>query len=209
MTMMLIPMESKSRKVVVSILTGMFTCLFVSELNGLLLRITDSTMLYFTTNITPITEELVKVLPVIYYARVFSDDRKSVTTVAFAIGVGFSMLENIIILTQHIETVNLAFAIIRGFSTGLMHSISTMLVANYIYYIKTKKKLFLCGTLCTFNLSVVFHSVFNILVEADSIIANYIGYLLPISVYIIVNIFFFKQLLIKLKRKKEKKQTQD
>lgn len=48
---------------------------FVSELNGLLLRLTDSTILYFTTNVTPITEELVKVLPVIYYAYVFSDDR--------------------------------------------------------------------------------------------------------------------------------------
>ncbi len=209
MVMMLIPMENKSRKVVISILTGMFLCLFVSELNGLLLRLTDSTILYFTTNVTPITEELVKVLPVIYYAYVFSDDRKSVGTVAFATGVGFAMLENVVILTQHIKTVNLLFAVIRGFSTGLMHSISTMFIANYIPYIRTKKKLFLCGTLCSFNLSVVFHSVFNLLVEADSAVANNIGYFLPISVYLVVNVFFFKTIIKKIRGKKDAKPTQD
>lgn len=193
--MMLVPIEKKSRKVVVALLMGMFCCLFVSEVNGLLLRLTRSTTLYFTTNVTPLTEELVKVLPVIYYASVFSNDRKSVTTVAFATGVGFAMLENIIILTDHIATVNLIFAVIRGFSTGLMHSISTMLIANYIPYIRKKRKLYLCGTLCTFNLAVVFHSVFNLLVEADSVVANRIGYILPISIYLVVNIFVYKRII--------------
>lgn len=201
LAMMLVPIEKKSRKIVVALLMGMFCCLFVSEVNGLLLRLTKSTTLYFTTNVTPFTEELVKVLPVIYYASVFSDDRKSVTTVAFATGVGFAMLENIIILTQHIATVNLVFAIIRGFSTGLMHSISTMLIANYIPYIHKKKKLYLCGTLCTFNLAVVFHSVFNLLVEADSVIANRIGYILPISIYLIINIFVYKKVIKDSNRK--------
>lgn len=208
MLMMLIPMEKESRKVVISILAGMFLCLFVSELNGLLLRVTGSTILYFTTNVTPITEELVKVLPVLYYAYVFSDDRKSVGTVAFATGVGFAMLENVVILTQHIKSVNLLFALIRGFSTGLMHSISTMLIANYIPYIRTKKKLFLCGTLCTFNLSVVFHSIFNLLVEADSGVANNIGYFLPISIYMVVNVFYFRTLVEKIRRKKDEKPIQ-
>ncbi len=201
LAMMLVPIEKKSRKIVVALLMGMFCCLFVSEVNGLLLRLTKSTTLYFTTNVTPFTEELVKVLPVIYYASVFSDDRKSVTTVAFATGVGFAMLENIIILTQHIATVNLMFAIIRGFSTGLMHSISTMLIANYIPYIHKKKKLYLCGTLCNFNLAVVFHSVFNLLVEADSVIANRLGYILPISIYLIINIFVYKKVVKDSNRK--------
>ena len=193
LAMMLIPIEKKSRKIVAAIIMGMFSCLFVSEINGWLLSATRSSMLYFTTNVTPLTEELVKVIPIIYYAAVFSDDRKSVTTVAFAMGVGFAMLENIIILTQHISTVNLAFAVIRGFSSGLMHSIGAMFASNYIPYIHTKKKLYLCGTLCTFNLAVVFHSVFNLLVEADAPVANYAGYFLPLSVYLLVNIFVQKK----------------
>ncbi len=197
--MMLIPIEKESRKIVVALLMGMFLCLFVSEVNGLLLRMTKSTMLYLTTNVTPITEEFVKVLPVIYYAYIFSDDEKSVTTVAFATGVGFAMLENIIILMQHLASANFIFAMIRGFSTGLMHSITTMLVANFVPYIHKKKKLFLCGVLCSFNLAVVFHSVFNLLVEAESAVANYIGYFLPVSIYMVINIFVLKKFVKKAK----------
>ncbi len=203
--MTLIPIEKKSRKIVAALLAGMFLCLFVSEVNGLLLRVTGNTMLYLTTNVTPVTEEFVKVLPVIYYAYFFSDDRRSVTTVAFATGVGFAMLENIIILMQHIETANLLFALIRGFSTGLMHGITTVLVANFVPYIHKKKKLFLCGVICSFNLAVIFHAVFNLLVEADSVVANRIGYFLPISVYLVINIFVLKNLFAKLKSKKAKK----
>lgn len=197
--MMLIPIEKQSRKIVVALLMGMFLCLFVSEVNGLLLRMTKSTMLYLTTNVTPITEEFVKVLPVIYYAYVFSDDEKSITTVAFATGVGFAMLENIIILMQHLASANFLFAMIRGFSTGLMHSITTMLVANFVPYIHKKKKLFLCGVLCSFNLAVVFHSVFNLLVEAESAVANYIGYFLPVSIYMVINVFVLKKFVKKAK----------
>ncbi len=198
--MMLIPIEKQSRKIVIALLMGMFLCLFVSEVNGLLLRVTKSTMLYLTTNVTPITEEFVKVLPVIYYAYMFSDDEKSVTTVAFATGVGFAMLENIIILMQHLSSANFIFAMIRGFSTGLMHSITTMLVANFVPYIHKKKKLFLCGVLCSFNLAVVFHAVFNLLVEAESTVANYIGYFLPVSIYMVINIFVLKRFVKKSKR---------
>ncbi len=197
--MMLIPIEKQSRKIVIALLMGMFLCLFVSEVNGLLLRVTKSTMLYLTTNVTPITEEFVKVLPVIYYAYIFSDDEKSVTTVAFATGVGFAMLENIIILMQHLSSANFIFAMIRGFSTGLMHSITTMLVANFVPYIHKKKKLFLCGVLCSFNLAVVFHAVFNLLVEAESAVANYIGYFLPVSIYMVINVFVLKKFVKKNK----------
>ena len=204
MTMMLVPIEKKSRKIVLSLLAGMFLCLFVSELNGLLLRMTDYSMLYLTTNITPITEEFVKILPVIYYAFFFSDDEKSIVTVAFATGVGFAMLENIIILMQHISSANFLFAMIRGFSSGLMHSITTVLIANFVPYIRKKRKLFNCGVICCFNLAVVFHSIFNLLVEADSTAANVIGYFLPVSVYMIINIFVLKKFVIKNKKSCQK-----
>lgn len=80
-----------------------------------------------------------------------------------------------------------------------------MLVANFVPYIHKKKKLFLCGVICSFNLAVIFHAVFNLLVEADSVVANRIGYFLPISVYLVINIFVLKNLFAKLKSKKAKK----
>ena len=108
--LMLLPIEKQSRKVVLFMLTGMFCCLFVSEVNGLILRLSDMSLLYFTTNITPITEEIVKAAPVLFYAVVFSDDRKNVVTASFSVGVGFAILENLIILTQNFTDVNMGFA---------------------------------------------------------------------------------------------------
>lgn len=138
--LMLLPIEKKSRKVVISLLVGMFVCLFASEINGFLIKTTDLNITYFTTNITPITEELLKAIPIIYYAAVFSDNRKSIVTVAFTVGVGFAMIENMIILTQHFSSVNLIFALIRGFSSGLMHSLCAVMSGYFASDIHKRKK---------------------------------------------------------------------
>ncbi len=190
LVLMLLPIEKKSRKVVLFLLVGMFVCLFASEINGLLLNSTSLNLTYFTTNITPVTEELLKAIPIIYYAAVFSDDRRSIVTVAFSVGVGFALLENMIILTQHFSSVNLFFACIRGFSSGLMHSICTVMTGYFASNIYKKRKIFLSGTICALNLAIVYHSVFNMLVEANATPANYVGYFLPIITYALINLFF-------------------
>jgi len=191
--MMLLPIEKKSKKVIGFLVIGMFCCLFASEINGLLLRTMQVNTVYFTTNITPITEEIIKAIPVLYYAAVFADDKKKVATVAFSTGVGFAMLENLIILAQHFSSVNLLFALVRGFSSGLMHSICTVMVGYFISYVRKKRKIFFSGTLCSINLAIVFHSVFNLLVEAQASSAKHIGYILPIITYALINALFLKR----------------
>ena len=187
--LMLVPIDSKSRKVILFLLTGMFCCLLVSEINGLLLRVSDLGHFYFTTNVTPITEEIIKVLPVLYFALVFSKDRKELVTAAFSVGVGFAILENLIILTQNYESVNIMFAVARGFSSGLMHSICTMFVAFFISFAKKNKKIFIIGTVSSLNLSITYHSVFNLLVQSDYTAARVIGLLLPFICYALINAF--------------------
>ena len=195
--LMLLPIEKQSRKVVLFMLTGMFCCLFVSEVNGLLLRISDFDLLYFTTNITPITEEIVKALPVLFFAVVFSDSKKDIITASFSVGVGFAILENLIVLTQNFQSVNLMFAVIRGFCSGLMHSICTIAVGYFIAFIRKRKKIFITGTISALNLAIVYHSVFNLLVQSDSSAAQNIGLLLPFLTYVILN----TAVILKSKRK--------
>ena len=185
--LMLLPIEKQSRKVVLFMLTGMFCCLFVSEVNGLLLRASDFSLLYFTTNITPVTEEIVKALPVLFFAIVFSDNKKDIITASFSVGVGFAILENLIILTQNFQSVNLMFAVIRGFCSGLMHSICTIAVGYFIVFVKKRKKIFVTGTISALNLAIIYHSVFNLLVQSDSDFARNSGLLLPFLTYVIIN----------------------
>ena len=193
MLLMLVPIEKGSRKVVFFMLVGMFCCLFVSELNGLLLKLTDSDLLYFTTNITPITEEIIKAVPILLYAILFTDNRKNIITASFSVGVGFALLENLMIMTQNFKTVDLFFAIVRGFSSGLMHSICTIIIGFFIVFINKRRKTFIAGTISALNFAMVYHSVFNMLVQANSLAANIIGFLLPISSYAVLNIFFLKK----------------
>lgn len=202
--LMLIPIEKHSRKVIVFMLIGMYCCLFISEVNGLLLHRSDFDILYFTTNITPITEEIVKALPVLLYAIFFSDNRKDLLTASFSVGVGFAMLENLLILTQNFKTVDLWFAVMRGFCSGLMHSICTVMIGYFIVFLKKRHKVFVSGTITSLIFAIVFHSVFNLLVQADSVVAKDVGLLMPLLAYHLVIVRVYRYLPSLKKRTKKK-----
>ena len=55
--LMLPLMDKKTRGVVNFMIVGIFTCLFVSELNNLLLKAFGQDMFYVTTTVTPVSEE--------------------------------------------------------------------------------------------------------------------------------------------------------
>ncbi len=188
MLLMLIPIEKGSRKVIFFMLIGMFCCLFISEVNGFFLNISDFDLLYFTINITPVTEEIIKTLPVLLFALICSDSRKDIITASFSVGVGFAMLENLMILTQNFQSVDLWFALIRGFCSGLMHSICTIAIGFFIVFIKKRHKIFVAGSITALNLAIVYHSVYNLLVQASSRIARISGLGLPLITYTIVNL---------------------
>lgn len=179
--MMLPLMEKKTRRIMCFMLAGIFACMFISELNGLLLRHFDNEIFYVTTTITPVTEEIIKALPILYYAIVVSDDRRMLTANAYAVGVGFAVLENIVILTQNIDNVTILWALARGFGSGLVHGICTVMVGFGISYIRKRRKLFYCGTFALLSAAIIYHSIFNLLVQSDY---QYLGILLPIITYV-------------------------
>lgn len=207
MVLMIPAVKKESRKVIIFTLIGMCVCLFVSEINGLLSNQIDENMLFFTTNITPVTEEITKAIPIFFYAIFISDRQEDLLTIAFATGVGFAILENLVILTQNFSNVDLIFAVIRGFSSGLMHSICTMMVALFISLVHKKKKLFRVGTLAFLALAIVYHSIFNSLIQAESGVANYFGYFLPIATYILVLFVIPSSRFVLINRNKEKEKA--
>ena len=188
--LMLPLMEAKVRRLVIFMIVGIFSCLFVAELNNILLEHCDNDIFYVTTTITPITEEIVKMLPIIYFALVISDERRALIPNAFAVGVGFALLENVVILTQNIENVTIEWALIRGFGSGLVHGICTVSVGLGISYIKKQPKFFFCGTFALLSAAIIYHATYNLLVQSEY---QYVGILLPLATYI--------PLLILLKRK--------
>ena len=181
MLLMVLMLRKRSRLLVGYMVIGVCVSLFVSELNTLILNAFDGDMLYVSTTITPISEEIVKAIPVLFYALVFSDNRDRVMPIAFATGIGFGMFENMVILLQNIENVTVGWAIIRGFSTALMHAICTVAIGFGICFVKKRRKMFYIGTFALLSMACIYHGIFNMLVQSDY---KYLGFVLPAVTYV-------------------------
>ncbi|MBQ6313213.1 MAG: PrsW family intramembrane metalloprotease [Lachnospiraceae bacterium] len=179
--MMLPLLERKTRGVVIFVITGVCCCLFISEVNNIILNALDNDLRYVTTNLTPITEEIVKALPILYCATVITDDRRTLIMNAFAVGVGFALLENMIVLLQSVENVTILWALVRGFGSGLVHGLCTVMVGYGISYLRKRRKLFWCGTFALLSAAITYHAVYNVLVQSQFRMA---GILLPALSYI-------------------------
>ena len=190
--LMLPLMEKKTRRVMSFVLVGVFACLFVSEINGVIMKAFHNDSFYVTTTLTPVTEEIIKALPIVYFAIVISDDRRTLISIAYAVGVGFAVLENMVILVQNIENVTILWALVRGFGSGLVHGICTVMVGFGISYIKKRRKLFYCGTFALLSAAIIYHAIYNLLVQSDY---QYAGILLPVITYIPIVLLTRKKLV--------------
>ena len=181
MFLLLLMLKKRSKLIVGFMLVGIFTSLFSSELNTILLHALDNDALLLTTSVSPGTEEFFKALPILFYALVNSDRQDRIMPLSFALGIGFGMFENMVMLVQNIENATIAWSLVRGFSTALMHGICTLAVGYGICFVRKKKKLFVCGTFALLAFASTYHGIFNMLVQSEY---NYIGYIMPAVTYI-------------------------
>lgn len=107
------------------------------------------------------------------------------------------------ILVQNVDNVTVGWAVIRGFSTALMHGVSTAAVGYGVSFIKKKKKLFFSGTFALLVLACIHHGIFNMLVQSETY--KYFGFVLPMLVYLPV--VFQKYIYPRLMNKKAEKQN--
>ena len=178
--------RKQTRQVLLFAFIGMCCCLFISEINGLLNRVIDQDIYYMTTNITPMTEELIKALPILIFALFISSERQELLTIAFMTGLGFALMENSTILVETIVmkgSVDILWALIRTLGAGLLHSLCTTAVGVGISFIRDQKKIFLCGSFALLSWAIVYHSVYNSLIQSDY---KYLGAALPMLTYLIV-----------------------
>ena len=194
--LMALLVEKKSRLPISFMLIGIFISVFASEVNGLLSRVLFMDMYDITVIVTPVTEELLKMLPILYYAIVISDKRERLFTASMATGIGFAILENAFYLLNY-SNFDMISAVIRAFGAGLMHGMCTLLVGVGISFVKKKSKLFAVGTFGLLSTAIVYHGIYNILIQSKFSI---VGALLPIATYIP---FFVWRIVYKIKQAKK------
>ncbi|MBR5091582.1 MAG: PrsW family intramembrane metalloprotease [Ruminiclostridium sp.] len=187
-TLPMIPMlfvlpDKQSKLLVGYMMVGSLISLIAGAINVGLLGLFHNDMSYVATTITPISEELLKAIPVLYYALIFSDERDKLLSISFAVGVGFAILENAVILAQNIlsSTISIPWALARVTGAALMHGACTSMIGLGLSYVRKRKKLFFCGTFALMITAVIFHATFNLLVQGQYKVASL---LLPSSLYL-------------------------
>ena len=181
--------KDKARTLLMFLFIGMAVCLFCGEFNAVILNLLPFNIRYFTSNFTPIFEEVFKAIPILIYVFLFKPDKRILLESSILVGVGFAVLENAFILGGANATVSVANALIRGFGAGMMHGVCTLTVGYGMTFVHTRRKLFYTGTTALLSVAIIYHSIYNTLVQSSH---QLVGFLLPTFTFIPVLVLLNK-----------------
>ena len=179
--LMALLVNKKARFPIVFVLVGIFISVFASEVNGFIRNLSSYDINRFVILITPITEEILKSLPIFYLAILITDKKEKLFTASIATGIGFAILENAYYLLQNPTNFKMLDAIIRAFGAGLMHGMCTLLIGVGISLVNKKRKMFAVSIFALLSTAITYHSIYNMLIQSKY---SMLGALLPIVTYI-------------------------
>ncbi len=180
--MLLFMMEKRSRSIVGFVIMGIVCAVVSYEINSLIKELFRINEFDFRIFVSPITEEIIKFLPILLFLFPKFRKKENLVEISMALGIGFAIFENIYLLVWSREYVNIIWSLIRGFSTGLMHGMTTSTVSFIMKFIK-KRKFFYTGMLGLLCISITYHGIYNMFIESRY---NYIGIITPILTYVFI-----------------------
>ena len=185
-------MRKEARRSLSFILSGMTSCLLSAYVSTFLAGVSNSDLAAASYEISPVVEEIMKLLPLLFYLLVFEPEEKTVISGALMISVGFATFENVCFLTSY-GTSEFFRLVIRGFGTGAMHVVSGMVIAAGLFFLWDQKRLRLVGVFALLCFVTTFHAIFNIFVNQSGAIF-WIGALIPLVTVLSYLIFFRKKI---------------
>ena len=166
------------RHYVAAFLLGMGVCLIAAYISGYLNLLNGMGENDTSIFISPVVEELIKLLCLLFFLIMFSPKGRTLTMLAVAIGAGFATFENCCyILTSGAEA--LPYILVRGLAVGVMHIVSMLTVAIWLIVAKRLQVFSFPAIVGGLALSMIFHALYNLLVSEPGASAV-IGYLLPL-----------------------------
>ena len=175
-----------ARRFVAAFLIGMGVCLLSAYYSGFITVIGDLESTETAVYISPIVEEIMKLLPLLFYMYIFHSKDDELLLAAMGIGTGFATFENCCyILTAGAES--LAFVVIRGLAVGVMHVVCILIVVIGLVLVKQYRAMTFPAIVGTAALSTTFHALYNLLVSRPGI-TSYLGYVLPLVTVVIATV---------------------
>lgn len=178
-------LKKEIRPISLYLFAGTVACYLACLINTWLMSELGCTFFYLTTTVAPITEEFLKFLPILLMSFLSKDDMEKIFPTACALGIGFAITENLYMLSENPESASISWLVLRGISTGLMHTMSAAVIALGISEAEKYKELSFVGIIATLSLAMIYHGFFNCMVNSEGIM-KYIGVTIPTITYAIV-----------------------
>lgn len=159
-------------------IAGMGACLFSAYINTFFAAIYQTDALAAAVEIAPVTEEVMKLLPLLFYLLVFEPEPARIKNAAITIAVSFATFENVCYLTQN-GAGHFLLIFFRGFGTGAMHVICGVIVGAGLAYAWQRAWLKAAGICGLLGAAITFHAIYNLLIAYGGT-AQYIAYALPV-----------------------------
>lgn len=182
--LLLLYLEKRARRIMLSFSAGAFACLCAYYVNSFLASYVSADVTLLTVLVGPVCEELLKFIPVLIIALAVKKGKRGSTANAYAVGLGFCVVENIFYLLTE-DDATCAWIVSRCISSGLMHGMSASILGIGIYYALHSKKHHALGIFLAFIAAVAYHSLFNFLVSGG-LVMRIIGLIIPALTYVLI-----------------------
>lgn len=171
-------LRGESRRYVSAFLLGMGMCLIAAYISGFLSLVANLEQNEASIFLSPMVEELIKLLPLLFFLVLFEPEDHNFIMLAVAIGAGFSTFENCCyILSYGAESIT--YIMIRGLAVGVMHIVSILSLSIWLIFVKRLHVFSFPSVVGGLSIAMSFHALYNLLVsEAGA--TRVIGYLLPL-----------------------------
>ena len=185
-------MRGRGRRMMLFLIAGTTVCLLSSYINTFIAAVVRVDMAMASIEIAPMTEEIMKFLPILFFMLVFEPTKEDIIDGVLMTAVGFATFENACYLAGN-GAADILHLLIRGFGAGAMHVVCGFLVALGILYLWDRVWLQLAGTVGLIAVAMTYHGIYNILVSQTGTPAA-IGYLIPLLTLVLTLIFRYNYL---------------
>ncbi len=187
-------LRGEGRRTLLFFFAGMTTCLLSAYISSFAAGIVQMDAVAASYEISPVTEEAMKFVPVLIYLLIFRPEKKRVIRGALMVSVGFATFENACFIASY-GPKEMMQLLIRGFGTGAMHVVCGMLMAIGLYILLDQIWLKVIGSFALLCLVITIHAIFNMLVIRSGAVF-WIGCAIPLIIVLVFLGFFREKLNI-------------
>ncbi len=161
------------------VLFGMVACLLSSYITAFVAVLRGADALSASLEIAPLVEEVMKLLPMLFYLIVFNAGKEAMLDGIIMTALGFATFENVCFLTGN-GVDDLYYLAIRGFGTGAMHVVCGNILAIGLLRTWSREWLRAAGTVVVLITAVAFHGTFNVMVSQNGPV-RFAGFAIPLA----------------------------